>query len=76
MKNITTILLVLVSFLSYSQEYYRDTTIELAVFNEVNRHRDSLGLNKLKFNSDNKRAVPFGEKLVLEDLEFGGGLYH
>tara|TARA_B100002019_G_scaffold283373_1_gene289712 strand:+ start:46 stop:582 length:537 start_codon:yes stop_codon:yes gene_type:complete len=77
MKNITTtILLVLVSLLSYSQEYYRDTTIERAVFNEVNRHRDNLGLNKLKFNSDNKRAVPFGKKLVLEDLEFGGGLYH
>ena len=65
MKNITTtILLVLVSLLSYSQEYYRDTTIERAIFNEVNRHRDVLGLHKVTF------------KLVTEDLEFGGDLYH
>ena len=69
MKNITTtILLVLVSLLSYSQEYYRDTIIERAVFNEVNKHRDSLGLHKVRFNPDNERAVPFGEKLVNEDL--------
>ena len=77
MKNITTtILLVLVSLLSYSQEYYRDTIVERAVFNEVNKHRDSLGLHKVRFNPDNERAVPFGEKLVNEDLEYGGGLYH
>ena len=77
MKNITTtILLVLVSLLSYSQEYYRDTIIERAVFNEVNKHRDSLGLHKVRFNPDNERAVPFGEKLVLEDLEGGVGPYH
>lgn len=77
MKNITTtILLVLVSLLSYSQEYYRDTIIERAVFNEVNKHRDSLGLHKVRFNPDNERAIPFGEKLVLEDLEGGVGPYH
>ena len=77
MKNITTtILLVLVSLLSYSQEYYRDTIIERVVFNEVNKHRDSLGLHKVRFNVDNERAIPFGEKLVKEDLEYGGGLYH
>jgi len=77
MKNITTtILLVLVSLLSYSQEYYRDTIVERAVFNEVNKHRDSLGLHKVRFNPDNERAVPFGEKLVLEDLEGGVGPYH
>jgi hypothetical protein len=76
MKKITTILLVLLSLLSYSQEYYRDTTIERAVFNEVNRHRDSLGLHEVRFNPNNKRAVPFGETLTTEDLTYGGELYH
>ena len=76
MKNILTVLLVLISTLSYSQEYYRDTIVERAVFNEVNKHRDSLGLHKVRFNPDNERAVPFGEKLVLEDLEGGVGPYH
>lgn len=76
MKNILTVLLVLISTLSYSQEYYRDTIIERAVFNEINKQRDSLGIHKVRFNPDNKRAVPFGEKLVKEDLEYGGGLYH
>ena len=76
MKNTITILLLLLSLLSYSQEYYRDTTIERAVFNEVNRHRDSLGLHKVRFNPNNKRAVPFGETLVIEDLTYGGELYH
>ena len=76
MKNILTVLLVLISTLSYSQEYYRDTIVERAVFNEVNKHRDSLGVHKVRFNPDNERAVPFGEKLVLEDLEGGVGPYH
>jgi hypothetical protein len=77
MKNITTtILLVLLSLLSYSQEYYRDTTIERAVFNEVNRHRDSLGLHMVKFNSDNILASPWAETLTKHDLETGGKIYH
>jgi len=77
MKNITTtILLVLVSLLSYSQEYYRDTTIERAIFNEVNRHRDSLGLHMVKFNPDNILASPWAETLVKHDLETGGQIHH
>lgn len=76
MKKILLILLTLLSLVSFSQECYRDTTIERAVFNEVNRYRDSLGIHKVRFNPDNKRAVPFGEKLIKEDLEYGGNLYH
>ena len=65
---ITTILLLTISVFVYAQDYYRDTTIERAVFNEVNRHRESLGIPKVAFNSDNILAVPFGEKLVKENL--------
>ena len=76
MKKAIVVILLSITTVSFSQEYYRDTTIERAVFNEVNKHRDSLGLHKVRFNPDNERAVPFGEKLVNEDLEYGGGLYH
>ena len=68
MKKILTILLLLVSLVSFSQEYYRDTTIERAVFNEVNRHRDSMGLHTVRFNPDNRRAIEWGEVLVKHDL--------
>ena len=77
MKKITTtILLVLLSLLTYSQDYYRDTTIERAIFNEINRHRDSLGLHMVEFNYDNKRAIPWAETLIINDLESGGEIYH
>ena len=68
MKKILSILLLLVSLVSFSQEYYRDTTIERAVVNEVNRHRDSMGLHTVRFNPDNIRAVEWGEVLVKHDL--------
>ena len=76
MKKILTILLLLVSLISFSQEYYRDTTIERAVFNEVNRHRDSMGVHILIFNPDNIRAIPWAETLVKQDLENGRNLHH
>ena len=76
MKKILTILLLLVSLISFSQEYYRDTTIERAVFNEVNRHRDSMGVHILRFNQDNIRAIPWAETLVKQDLENGRNLHH
>jgi hypothetical protein len=68
MKKIISILLLLISLVSFSQEYYRDTIIERAVFNEVNRHRDSMGLHTVRFNPDNIRAVEWGEVLVKHDL--------
>ena len=77
MKNITTtILLILLSLLSYSQEAYRDTIIERAIFNEVNRHRDSVGAPMVEFNTNNTIAVPWAETLVKHDLETGGVIYH
>jgi hypothetical protein len=76
MKKLTTILLLLLSLISYSQDYYRDTLIERAIFNEVNRHRDSLGIDRVKFNPDNKKAISWGELLVNHDLESGGVIYH
>ena len=75
MKKIITILLLLVSLISFSQESYRDTTIERAVFNEINRHRDSVGLSTIIFNPDNRRAVPWGEVLVKNHLS-GNRIYH
>ena len=75
MKKILTILLVLVSLISFSQEYYRDTIIERAIFNEVNRHRDSVGVHIVQFNPDNTRAVSWGEVLIQNDLD-GNLIYH
>ena len=76
MKKITTILLLLVSLISLSQEYYRDTIIERAVFEKVNEYRLSVGVHALAFNSDNYRAVQWGEVLVNNDLSTGGSIYH
>ena len=76
MKKITTILLSLVSLISFSQEYYRDTIIERAVFNKVNEYRISVGVHTLTFNKDNYRAIQWGEVLVNNDLSTGGNIYH
>lgn len=76
MKKFLTTLLVFLSLLSYSQEYYRDTTIERAVFNKVNEYRTSVGIHEVRFNPDNKRAVPWAEILVKNNLETGGIIYH
>ena len=75
MKKLITILLLLLSLISFSQEYYRDTIIERAIFNEVNRHRDSVGVHALKFNLDNTRAIPWGKILIQNDLD-GNLIYH
>tara|TARA_R110000824_G_scaffold342164_1_gene528616 strand:- start:2398 stop:2949 length:552 start_codon:yes stop_codon:yes gene_type:complete len=75
MKKILTTLLLFLSLISFSQEYYRDTIIERAIFNEVNRHRDSVGVHIVKFNPDNTRAVSWGEVLIQNDLD-GNLIYH
>ena len=68
MKKAFVVILLSITTVSFSQEYYRDTTIERAVFNEVNRHRDSMGIHTVRFNSDNIRAIEWGEVLVKHDL--------
>jgi len=75
MKRIITTLLLLVSLVSFSQEYYRDTIVERAVFNELNRHRDSMGIHKVRFNLDNTRSVSWGEVLV-KNAFAGNLIYH
>jgi len=72
MKKAFVVILLSITTVSFSQEYYRDTTIERAVFNEVNRHRDSMGIHTVRFNSDNTIAVPFAKVLVQSDLDSGG----
>ena len=76
MKKILTILLLFISIISFSQEYYRDTLIERAVFNKVNEYRISVGVHPLTFNVDNYRAIQWGEILVNNDLNTGGSIYH
>lgn len=75
MKKLLTTLLLLLSLVSFSQEYYRDTTVELSIFNEVNRHRDSIGVHSVRFNPDNTRAIPWGKILIQNDLD-GNLIYH
>ena len=76
MRKFLTTLLVLLSLLSYSQEYYRDTILERAVFNKVNQYRTSVGIHEVRFNPDNMRAAPWAEILVKNDLETGGIIHH
>ena len=76
MKKILTLLLLLLSLVSFSQEYYRDTVVEMAIFNEINNYRNDLNLNTVRFNADNTTAVPWGEILVKNDLESGKDIYH
>ena len=76
MKKAFVVILLSITTVSFSQEYYRDTIIERAVFNEVNRHRDSMGVHILIFNPDNIRDIPWAETLVKQDLENGRNLHH
>jgi len=76
MKKILFVILLFITTISFSQEYYRDTIIERAVFNEVNRHRDSLGIHIVEFNPDNIRAVPWAEVLVTRDLDSKTIIHH
>ena len=76
MKKIFVIILLSINTVLFSQEYYRDTTLERAGFNKVNQYRTSVGIHEVRFNPDNRRAVPWAEILVKTDLETGGIIYH
>ena len=76
MKKVFVVILLSITYDSFSQEYYRDTTLERSVFNKVNQHRANVGIHEVTFNPDNTRAVPWAEILVKNDIETGGIIYH
>lgn len=75
MKKLIIILLTLVTLVSYSQDYYRDTVLESVILNEVNNHRNNIGVQSIVFNPDNTRAVDWGVYLVKSTYN-GGALNH
>ena len=73
MKNIITILLILVSNFLVAQEIYRDTVLERQMFEQVNVYRVENGLTPFTWNDDNQTAVAWGEHLTTVQLN---GLTH
>ena len=76
MKKVFVIILLSITTVLFSQEYYRDTTLERAVFNKVNQYRTNVGIHEVTFNPENSRAVPWAEILVKNDIETGGIIFH
>ena len=63
MKSLT-ILLVLLSFTSFSQEYWRNYELEKELLTQINNHRDSIGLNTLVYDDVNTTALMWANVLV------------
>jgi hypothetical protein len=63
-KRILSILLVLVSSTSFSQYYWRNSDLEQVVFEQINIHRQEMGLELLVWDYNNKTALPYSELLT------------
>jgi len=64
MKKITTILLVLLSFTSFSQSIWRNSELEKIVFEEINIHRQGMGSDVVVWDDNNRTALPYSELLT------------
>ena len=76
MKNILTILLVLISLTSFSQEYWRNYELEKELLIQINNHRDSIGINTLVYDDVNTTALMWANVLVEDAVTTRGGIYH
>ena len=77
MKKITTILLVLLSFTSFSQEYWRNYELEKELLTQINNHRDSIGINTLVYDDVNTTALMWANVLLERTISTGSnGLQH
>ena len=71
MKNILTILLVLISLTSFSQEYWRNYELEKELLTQINNHRDSIGINTLVYDDVNTTALMWADVLVKKAIKTG-----
>ena len=71
MKNILTILLVLISLTSFSQEYWRNYELEKELLTQINNHRDSIGINTLVYDDVNTTALMWANVLLERTLSTG-----
>lgn len=71
MKKITTILLVLLSFTSFSQEYWRNYELEKELLTQINNHRDSIGINTLVYDDVNTTALMWANVLLERTISTG-----
>ena len=76
MKNILTILLVLISLTSFSQEYWRNYELEKELLIQINNHRDSIGINTLVYDDVNTTALMWANVLVEDAVTTRNGIYH
>ena len=76
MKKIFTILLVLLSFTSFSQEYWRNYELEKELLIQINNHRDSIGANTLVYDNVNTTALMWANVLVEEAVTTENLIYH
>ena len=71
MKNIITILLVLISLTSFSQEYWRNYELEKELLMQINNHRDSIGINTLVYDDVNTTALMWANVLIEKTVSTG-----
>ena len=71
MKKILTILLVLVSLTSFSQEYWRNYELEEELLTQINNHRASIGVNTLVYDDVNTTALMWANVLVEKTIATG-----
>ena len=71
MKNILTILLVLISLTSFSQEYWRNYELEKELLIQINNHRDSIGANTLVYDDVNTTALMWANVLIEKTITTG-----
>ena len=71
MKIIVTILLVSLSFTSFSQEYWRNYELEKELLIQINNHRDEIGINTLVYDSVNTTALMWANVLLEKTIETG-----
>ena len=71
MKNSISILLVLFSFTSFSQEHWRNYEIEKVILEQINNHRDSIGINTLVYDDVNTTVLIWTNILVERAIKTG-----
>ena len=71
MKKIITILLVLVSLTSFSQEYWRNYELEKELLTQINHHRGSIGINTLVYDDVNTTALMWANVLLEKTMATG-----
>ena len=76
MKKILTILLVLISLTSFSQEYWRNYELEKELLTQINNHRDSIGANTLVYDDVNTTALMWANVLVEEAITTKNIIHH